>query len=335
MTRKDDQMSGDLLDAQIGRDLTDWFSDHGHSGRTTCRQAQLDLAHRDERIFSLEGDLGLPAVPFPDELPDQYRQIGIAEANLMGVAAGMAMRGIRPFVNTFATFATMRACEQMRLDIAYHASNVKVVGYYAGISGGWAGPSHHCIEDIAIMRVLPNMTILSPADAFEAYQATVAAAAHEGPVYLRLGRSDTPRVHEQGQPFEIGRAVQLRDGHDATIVATGGLMVAQALRAAELLEAHDVNCRVLNVHTLKPLDTEALTAAARETGAIVTLEDHNVIGGLGSAVASVLAERHPVTVDRFGISDRYCVRCDDYEEMLSLHGIGAQDVCDGLLRRLR
>lgn len=328
-------MSGDPLDAEVGRDLADWFSHHGLSGRVTCRQAQLDLARRDERIFSLEGDLGLPSVPFVDELPDQYRQIGIAEANLMGVAAGMAMRGIKPFVNTFATFASMRACEQIRLDIAYHASNVNVVGYYAGISGGWAGPTHHCIEDIAIMRALPGMTILSPADAFEAYQATVAAARHEGPVYLRLGRSDTPRVHEHGQPFEIGRAMRLRDGHDATIVATGGLMVAEALCAAELLDRHDVTCRVLNVHTLKPLDVEALTAAARETGAIATLEDHNVVGGLGSAVASVLAERHPVPVDRFGISDRYCVRCDDYEKMLSLHGIAAQDVCDGLLRRLR
>ena len=328
-------MSGDVLDEQVGRDLADWFSAHGLSGRVTCRQAQLDLAHRDERIFSLEGDLGLPSVPFAEELPEQYRQIGIAEANLMGVAAGMAMRGIKPFVNTFATFATMRACEQMRLDIAYHASNVTVVGYYAGISGGWAGPTHHCIEDIAIMRVLPNMTVLSPADAFEAYQATVAAARHEGPVYLRVGRSDTPRVHEHAQPFEIGRAMTLRDGGDATIVATGGLMVAEALRAAQLLEPHGLACRVLNVHTLKPLDVEALTAAARETSAVVTLEDHNVVGGLGSAVASLLAERHPVTVDRFGISDRYCVRCDDYEEMLSLHGIAAQDVCDGVLRRLR
>lgn len=328
-------MSPDLLDEAVGRDLGDWFSDHGLSGRVTCRQAQLDLARCDERIFSLEGDLALPAVPFADELPDQSRQIGIAEANLMGVAAGMAMRGLKPFVNTFATFASMRACEQMRLDIAYHASNVKVVGYYAGISGGWAGPTHHCLEDIAIMRVLPNMTVLSPADAFETYQATVAAARHDGPVYMRLGRSDTPRVHKQGQPFEIGRAMQLRHGHDATIVATGGLMVAEALRAAELLERHAIACRVLNVHTLKPLDTETLTAAARETGAIITLEDHSVVGGLGSAVASVVAEQHPVTVDRYGVRDRFCVRCGDYEDMLSLQGIAAEDVRDGVLRRLR
>jgi len=328
-------MSPDLLDEAVGRDLGDWFSDHGLSGRVTCRQAQLDLARCDERIFSLEGDLALPAVPFADELPDQSRQIGIAEANLIGVAAGMAMRGLKPFVNTFATFASMRACEQMRLDIAYHASNVKVVGYYAGISGGWAGPTHHCLEDIAIMRVLPNMTVLSPADAFETYQATVAAARHDGPVYMRLGRSDTPRVHKQGQPFEIGRAMQLRHGHDATIVATGGLMVAEALRAAELLERHAIACRVLNVHTLKPLDTETLTAAARETGAIVTLEDHSVVGGLGSAVASVVAEQHPVTVDRYGVCDRFCVRCGDYEDMLSLQGIAAEDVRDGVLRRLR
>lgn len=328
-------MTDALIDAPVGTDLSDWFDENGLNPRVTARQAQLHLARHDERIFSLENDLALPAVPFGDEFPDRHRQIGIAEANLIGVAAGLAMRGLVPFVNTFASFASMRACEQMRLDVAYHASNVKVVAYYAGTSGGWAGPTHHCIEDIAIMRVFPNMTVLSPADAYEAYQATIAAARHEGPVYLRVGRSNTPQVHDHVRPFEIGRAVQLRDGQDVTIVATGGLLVAEAMRAAELLEEHGVSARVLNVHTLKPLDDQAVVIAARETGYLVTLEDHNVVGGLGSAVASVIAEQHPVPVDRLGISDHYCVQSDEHENMLRMYGLAAEDVCASVLRRLR
>ncbi len=329
-------MTGATLELPPGAQLTPWFDEHGLNSRTACRRAQLELARENDRIFSLEGDLALPQVPFDRELPERFLQLGIAEANLVGVAAGLSMRGIVPFVNTFASFATMRACEQVRLDVAYHASNVKIVGYYAGLSGGWTGPSHHCNEDIAIMRVLPNMTVLSPSDAYETYQATIAAAQHDGPVYLRTGRADTPRVHEHARPFQIGRAICLRDGGDVTIAATGCGLVAEAVVAAELLARLDgIAARVLAVHTIKPLDEEAIIAAASATGCIVTLEDHSVIGGLGSAVASVVAEHHPVPVARLGIRDQFCVRCDEHEAMLALHGLTAQGARSEVLRRLR
>ena len=325
----------ELAPAQaLPADLGAWFAEHGLNSRATCRQAQLDLARRNERIISLEGDLGLPEVPFGAEFPDRYRQIGIAEANLVGVAAGLAMRGWVPLVNTFAVFATMRACEQVRIDLAYHRSNVKLVGFYTGLSGGWAGPTHHCLEDIAITRALPGMTVLSPADAWETYQATVAAAEWDGPVYLRVGRAATPAVYRTARPFRIGEAVVLREGTDAAILATGCLLVAEALRAAELLEADGVRCRVVNVHTLKPLDEGAVLAAASDTGLVVTVEDHNVHGGLGSAVASLLAGERPTPVERLGVADRFCRQGAEYPDLLALQGIAAEDVRRRVLARL-
>jgi len=315
--------------------LDTWVSEHGTSSRTTCRVAQLDLARADERVYSLENDLALPSVPFGAEFPDRYRQIGIAEANLLGVAAGLAQSGRIPYVNTFAVFASMRACEQMRVDLSYPKANVKVVGYYTGLSGGFVGPTHHCTEDIAVTRALPGFTVLSPADAYEAYLATRAASRVEGPVYLRASRGDTPMVYSAEYPFEIGKAVTLREGSDVTIIATGCLVVPRAVEVASMLAARGISCRVLNMHTLKPLDTAAVVAAARETGLIVTYEDHNALGGLGSAVAGVVLENAPVPVLRFGVPDVFCTRSDEYEQILDLHGLGVQDVHDAIVRRLR
>jgi transketolase len=201
--------------------LAAWHAEYGLNSRATCRRAQLELARDDERIFSVENDLGLPEVPFDKDLPDRYLQVGIAEAAQIGVAAGLAMAGKVPFVNTFAVFATMRACEQLRLDVAYQGANVKVIGYYTGLSGGHAGPTHHCVEDIAITRAIPGLTVLSPADAYEAYLAVRAAAEHPGPVYLRASRAATPAVYDRPYKFRIGEAVRLRDGDDVTILATG------------------------------------------------------------------------------------------------------------------
>lgn len=314
--------------------LATWFEEYGYSSRVTCRKAQLELAYDDERIFSLENDLGLPAVPFPEKIPDRYIQFGIAEGNLLGAAAGFALRGKIPFVNTFAAFGTMRACEQLRLDLGYNATNVKVIGYYTGVSGGFAGPTHHCVEDIAITRAIPNLTVLSPADAYEAHRATVAAAAHDGPVFLRASRAATPAVYEDDYDFEIGKAVTLRDGEDVTIVATGCLIVAQALRAAELLAEDGVSCRVLNMHTLKPFDADTVLAAAQETDLLVTYEDHNVIGGLGSAVAGHVLAEHPAPVLRFGVPDRFCTKPAKYTDILHDYGLGPTHVHDGVLERL-
>lgn len=315
--------------------LDGWHARYGLNSRVTCRWAQLELAAQDERIFSVENDLGLPDVPFDREFPARYLQVGIAEANLLGVASGLAMAGKVPFVNTFAVFATMRACEQLRLDICYQRANVKVMGYYAGTSGGHAGPTHHCIEDIAIARAMPGLVVLSPADAYEAYLAVLAAAEHDGPVYLRATRAATPAVYQEPYRFRIGEAVRLRDGDDVTILATGCLMVADALRIADELAAAGVGCRVLNVHTLKPLDTEAVLAAAGQTRLLVTYEDHNVVNGLGSAVASVVAAHHPVPVLRYGVPDQFCARTAEHEDMPDLYGFGVRHVRDGVLRWLR
>jgi transketolase len=315
--------------------LDTWVSEHGTSSRTTCRVAQLDLARSDDRVYSLENDLALPSVPFGKEFPDRYKQIGIAEANLLGVASGLAQAGRIPYVNTFAVFASMRACEQMRVDLSYPKANVKVVGYYTGLSGGFAGPTHHCTEDIAVTTALPGFTVLSPADAYEAYLATQAAASVEGPVYLRASRGDTPMVYSSEYPFEIGKAVTLCEGSDVTIIATGCLVVPRAVEVASRLASRGISCRVLNMHTLKPLDVSAVVAAARETGLIVTYEDHNVLGGLGSAVAAVVLEHEPVPVLRFGVPDVFCTRSDEYEEILDLYGLGVHDVYEAVMRRLR
>jgi transketolase len=310
--------------------LTGWHAEYGLSSRTTCRRAQLELARADPRVLSVENDLGLPDVPFGTELPGQYLQVGIAEANLLGIAAGLAMRGNVPFVNTFAAFATYRACEQLRLDVAYQGANVKVIGYYTGLSGGHAGPTHACTEDIAITRAIPGLTVLSPADAYETYLATKAAAAHPGPVYLRASRAATPAVYQQEYDFQIGTAVPLRDGDDVTIIATGCLLVGEALRVAEKLAAEGIECRVLNVHTLKPLDTAAILAAARGSRLLVTYEDHNVVGGLGSAVASLVLQHHPTPVLSYGVPDRFCAQTAEYEDMPARYGFGVDDVCEGV-----
>jgi transketolase len=315
--------------------LTDWYAHYGLSSRATCRIAQLELARTDDRIFSIENDLGMPDVPFDKEFPDRYLQVGIAEADQIGIAAGLAISGKVPFVNTFAVFATMRACEQLRIDAAYNGAAIKVMGYYTGLSGGYAGPTHQCIEDIAITRALPGMTVLSPADAYETYQATLAAAAHPGPVYLRASRGPTPAVYQAPTEFRIGEAVLLRgdDGpSDVSILATGCQIVPMALQAAELLAEQGVRCRVLNVHTLKPLDEAAVIAEARRSRLLVSYEDHNRVGGLGSAVASVVLRHQPVPLICFGVPDQYCTQTAEYEDMLIRYGLGPQHI-DSAVRR--
>jgi transketolase len=321
-------------DGHADEDLGRWYAEHGLSSRVTCRQAQLDLAHADERIFALDADLAVPAVPFPATFPERYVQLGICEANMLGVATGLALRGKVPFVNTFSAFVTFRACEQVRLDVAYHRANVKLVGAYAGISGGPAGPTHHCIEDIAVLRAMPNMVVLSPADALEAYKAVQAAAEHDGPVYVRVGRAETPAVYSRDYTFEIGKAVRLLPGDDVTIVATGPLVHA-AREASSSLRAAGISCGVLNVHTIKPLDREQLVAAALQTGALVTVEEHTVHGGLGTAVAEALLAVAPVPIVRVGLGDRFCEFLGPYEDMLAAYGLDAAGVVEGVRRVLQ
>lgn len=258
----------------------------------------------DERIVVLDADLSKSTKTdsFKKVYPERFVNVGIAEGNMMSVAAGLSACGKIPFASSFAMFAAGRAFEQIRNSICYPKLNVKIGATHAGISVGEDGATHQCLEDIGIMRTLPNMTIINPADAAEARLAVKAAIDHEGPVYMRFGRLAVPTIFGEDYKFELGRGVQLADGKDVSIIATG-LMVPYALEAKTALAEIGIDARVINIHTIKPIDSEIIIKAARETGAIVTAEEHNIIGGLGSAVAEVLAENAPAPMLRVGTRD--------------------------------
>ena len=242
---------------------------------------------------------------FKKEFPDRFINCGIAEANMVSTAAGLASCGKTVFVSTFAMFAAGRAFEQIRNSVCYPNLNVKIGATHAGISVGEDGATHQPIEDIALMRSIPNMVVISPADAVESIAAVEAAIKHNGPVYLRFGRLGVPTINDEATyKFEIGKGVQLKDGSDVTIIANG-LMVPDALTAAQMLAEEGINARVINIHTIKPIDEDIIVKAAKETGAIVTAEEHNIIGGLGSAVAEVLCEKCPTPLVRVGVNDKF------------------------------
>lgn len=258
----------------------------------------------DERIVVLDADLSksTKTESFQKVYPERFINCGIAEGNMLSVAAGMATCGKIVFASSFAMFAAGRAFEQVRNSIGYPNLNVKIGATHAGISVGEDGATHQCLEDIGIMRTIPNMVILNPADAAEARLAVKAAIDHNGPVYLRFGRLAVPTIFGEDYKFELGKGVQLADGKDVTIIATG-LMVPYAMEAKTALAELGIDARVINIHTIKPIDRDIIIKAAKETGAIVTAEEHNIIGGLGSAVAEVLAEGCPVPMERIGTQD--------------------------------
>jgi transketolase len=274
--------------------------------RTTFVQTLCDIAERDERVWLLTADLGYSVLePFIERFPTRYLNVGVAEQNMIGVAAGLARCGKMPFVYSIANFPTLRCFEQIRNDVCYHEGNVKIVAVGGGFTYGAQGYTHHGIEDLGVMRMLPNMTVVAPGDPVETRCATQALATHPGPCYLRLGKAKEPVVHESTPNFELGKALTVRPGRDVTLISTGG-MLGECTDVARRLEAHGIDTRVLSMHTVKPLDSRAVLRAARETGCIVTVEEHKVIGGLGSAVADVLAEsqmRLP-RFHRFGVPDR-------------------------------
>lgn len=242
---------------------------------------------------------------FKKAFPERHIDCGIAEGNMMTVAAGLAAAGKTPFASTFAMFAAGRAFEQVRNSIGYPHLNVKIGATHAGISVGEDGASHQCNEDIALMRTIPGMTVINPADDVEAKAAVKAAIEHEGPVYLRFGRLAVPVINDPASyRFEIGKGITMREGKDVTIIATG-LEVSESLEAAKLLEADGISAEVINIHTIKPLDTELVVAAAKKTGKVVTVEEHSIIGGLGGAVAEVLAEQAPTKMLRIGVNDTF------------------------------
>ena len=266
--------------------------------------ALIELARENPLILVLDSDVAkaTKTCDFAEVLPDRFFNCGVQEGNMMSVAAGLALEGFVPFATTFGVFASCRAADQVRNSIAYPKLNVKIGATHCGISTGGDGASHQANEDIAIMRSFPNMTVLVPGDYEEARQATKAAAAFKGPVYLRFGRDKYPVVEAIHGPFEIGKAKLLREGSDIAIVTTG-IMVSEGLEAATHLETQGISARVIHMPTVKPLDEEAVLRAARETRAIVTAEEHSILGGLGEAVAGLLSETAPTFVRRVGVQD--------------------------------
>lgn len=272
--------------------------------RDAYGKALIELGHKDKNVIVMDSDLAeaTRTGKFKKEFPDRFFDSGIAECDMMCIAAGLAATGHTVFASSFAMFAAGRAFEQIRNSIAYPNLNVKIGATHAGISVGEDGASHQCCEDIALMRSIPNMVILNPADDVEARLCVLAAAEHDGPVYMRFGRLAVPRVFDDNYNFEIGKGNVLVDGTDVTIIATG-LMVNEALQASDKLAEEGIKARVINIHTIKPLDRDIVVKAAKETGVIVTAEEHSVIGGLGSAVAEVVTEECPIPVIKVGVND--------------------------------
>ena len=296
--------------------------------RDAYGQTLAELGEENNSIVVLDADLSgsTKTSTFAKKFPERFFNMGIAEANMVGTAAGLAAAGKIPFVSTFAIFAVGRAWEQVRQSVAYPGANVKIVATHGGVTVGEDGGSHQSVEDIAIMRAVPNMTVIVPADGPETSRAIRAAAAYKGPVYVRLGRNKVPTVTPDDIPFEIGKGVQLADGTDVTFVTTG-LMTGQAVAAAEVLKAEGVSARVVHLATVKPLDGEILLKAARETGAIVTAEEHSIVGGLGGAVAEFLGEHCPTPMKRVGLNDRFGTS-GKAEELLKYFGLMPADLAE-------
>ncbi len=296
--------------------------------RDAYLSALYDLAKNNKQIMALVADIGAIVYDkYRQDFPEQFINFGVAEANMISAAAGLASCGKIPFAYTITPFITMRTYEQIRNDVCLQKMNVKIVGVGAGFVYSTLGRTHHSIEDIALMKVLPNMTIISPADPLEARKATIAAAQIEGPVYLRLGTSKEPDVYQQDYDFTVGRGVRLKDGKDATIIATGSI-VHDALQAANELEKENISVRLINIHTIKPIDKEIILQAARETRAILTVEEHNIEGGFGSSVADVILEENdvPIKFKRLGLNDTFCSYYGTHQELKSHYGLAKEDI---------
>ena len=295
--------------------------------RESYGNALAELGNEFDNIVVLDADLAgaTKTSVFKAAHPDRFIDCGIAEGNMMGVAAGFATTGMVPFASSFAMFAAGRAFEQVRNSIGYPHLNVKIGATHAGISVGEDGATHQCNEDIALMRTIPGMVILNPSDDVEARAAVRAAYEHVGPVYMRFGRLAVPVINDnEDYKFEIGKGIVLREGKDLTIVATG-LPVANCLEAAKMLEKDGIDAKVINIHTIKPLDNELIIAAAKETGRVITVEEHSVIGGLGSAVCDLLSEEAPVRVSKIGINDVYG-ESGPALELIKKYGLDAESI---------
>ena len=304
----------------------------GKATREAYGEALKEIGGKNEQIVVLDADLSKSTKTnvFAKAYPQRFFNVGIAEQNLVGTAAGLAASGKIPFVSTFAMFAAGRAFEQIRNSVCYPKLNVKVAATHAGLTVGEDGASHQAIEDVSLMRSLPNMTVLVPADEEETRQAIAWAAAYQGPVYIRLGRMSVDNVSPEGYVFAPAKAAILTEGNDVTLIANG-VMVTAALEAAKTLAAEGIQARVINMASVKPLDAAAVVSAAKETGAIVTCEEHSIIGGLGSAVAEVLAEQAPAPLERVGVKDTFG-ESGKPKELLAKYGLTAADVAEAARR---
>ncbi|MCR8746076.1 transketolase family protein [Romboutsia lituseburensis] len=294
--------------------------------REAYGKALVKLGQVNDQVVVLDADLSKSTKTndFYKAFPERFFNMGIAEQNLIGAACGLATAGKIPFASSFAMFATGRAFEIIRNSVCYPKLNVKVCATHAGLTVGEDGASHESIEDMAIMRSIPNMTVLVPADGVEAEQMIFAAAKTYGPMYVRLGRSAVPTLFDENYKFEIGKGVVVREGNDATIIACG-IMVNEAVEAYEALKSEGINVRVINMSTIKPIDRELIVTASKETGAIITAEEHSIIGGLGSAVSEVVSEECPVIVKKVGVKDVFG-ESGTPAELLKKHGLTAQDI---------
>lgn len=302
--------------------------------RESYGEALKELGSENENIVVLDADLSkaTKTATFKKEFNDRFFNCGIAEANLIGVAAGLSLTGKIPFASSFAMFLTGRAYEQVRNTVGYPSLNVKLAATHAGISVGEDGATHQCNEDIALMCTIPKMVVINPADHFEAKKATKAVVEHNGPCYLRFSRLATPVFNDENCEFKIGKGITLKEGNDVTIIATG-LMVHKALNASEMLKEKGIKARVINMHTIKPIDKELVIKCAKETGAIVTAEEHSIIGGLGSMVSGVVCEKHPVPVVKLGVNDVFGTS-GPATTLLDLFNLNEEGICNSVKKAL-
>jgi transketolase len=307
----------------------------GRPMREIFGETVAELANDDPRIVMLDGDVGSStrADIFEKAHPDRYLQMGIAEQNMLGVAAGLATMGLIPFISTFVSFAVVRPLDQIRVLIAQTGLNVKITAGYAGLFTGQTGMSHIIVDDMSIMRAMPGMVTVSPADDVEAREVLRWAAAYEGPCYVRLVRDATQRVFGDDYRFELGKAVTVREGRDVTLISTGS-QTPRVVDAADLLAVDGIDAHVVHVPTIKPLDIAAIVAAAERTGRVITVEEHTVIGGLGGAVAEALSEHRPTKVNRIGLQDLY-PQSGPNDALLEIYGLSAPRVADQVRAILR
>lgn len=302
------------------------------SNRQVYGETLTEIGKINKKIVAADADVASSTGTgfFRKEFEDRFFNFGAAEQNQASAMAAMATCGLVPFISTFAVFASMRACDQVRQSIAYTNLNVKIVATNAGLENNGDGVTHQAIEDMAIMRSLPNMVVVCPSDNRITQKAVHAIAEYQGPVYMRLGRYPAADVYTEDVPFEIGKMIEIKDGRDVAIIATGR-MVEIALEAQKMLLEKGVSARLLECHTLKPIDREAIISAARETKGIVTCEDHNIIGGLGSAVAEVLCEFAPAKLKRVGVNDLFARSARDYKELYKKYGLTKENICENAL----